>query len=349
MNFTQLTPLELMSLADRERVHTALLGWVLGADSPLTVATRYRVAAALAGQPASGNAQRTEARTEVEEKIDLVLELGLDTGRQFLAVEAKLRSAEHSGQLARYDAAIAAAGLDPCWKVFLTLDGMRPRSSPAWRPVSYEELWNVLRSEYAASGVRDVYLDDHLLLVERLVSVIANLTDEEVAQVVFGKRAVDPAMHPGLVRWVQRLKLGKTLQQCWMNRLLARALELMGRPLQEPWWAELDETHGEALLNVQNTERHRGYAVGVQVQYGTFKMFCSPYPPAKAAAQEIQRARDILQAMAVAVGVMGRHTDGRKRGFTSFRVGTPPANRRIAEWAPLLATCLRQVISAAGH
>jgi hypothetical protein len=53
-DFTRLSALELMSIGDRERVHTALLSWLLGKDSPLPPMSRGRVAAALAGAGRGG-------------------------------------------------------------------------------------------------------------------------------------------------------------------------------------------------------------------------------------------------------------------------------------------------------
>jgi hypothetical protein len=75
-----------------------------------------------------------EASTE-NEHIDLLVRLDCAGGSHHVAVENKLKSAEHTLQLARYDTYVD--GLGDCTKLFLTLVGEQPQSSSSWLAVPY--------------------------------------------------------------------------------------------------------------------------------------------------------------------------------------------------------------------
>ena len=93
MLFATLSPLELMSLADRERVHTSILAWIIGEYSPLPLRQRTEIITALGELEPSIDPIATTAATEVE-SIDLLASLRDEQGMRHLAVEAKLRSKE---------------------------------------------------------------------------------------------------------------------------------------------------------------------------------------------------------------------------------------------------------------
>jgi hypothetical protein len=336
MPFSPLSPLEVMSLADRERVHTSVLAWLLGEDSPLPVRQRADIIAGLGGTAPVPNPVRTSASTEVD-KLDVLVKLDHQGGVQHLAVEAKLRSKEGSGQLARYDDVISAQGLVPCAKVLLTLDGTPPESSPEWRPVSYRLLGEVLDQARAASGIHDVYLDDFLRLIGRLVSLVDGLAIPAWTAAYFASGGRDPEGAEGLTSYLARMKLNKVLQQCFMRRAFQEAVALLPVPPGEEWRVEIEESHGHALLNLQDTTSHPGYAIGIQFQHDAAKMFACPYPPRKATPQETATAAQFLQALMAGRGIDAVPTVPVRRGFTSVRVATAPRTRDLALWAPYMA------------
>ena len=190
------------------------------------------------------------------EKLDLLVAVEHASGTQYLAVEAKLESKEHSGQLGRYDQVIESAGLTPCAKVLLTLDGTPPDDSPGWRPVSYGELRTMLLQARTASGLQNVYLDDFLTLADRLASLVDGLAQPGWTAVYFGRSSHDPDGAAGLLRYVTRMKIGKTLQQCFMRRAYREAVALLAHPPGPVWRVEVEETHGHALLNFQDIDSH---------------------------------------------------------------------------------------------
>jgi hypothetical protein len=339
MPFAPLSPLEVMSLADRERVHTSVLAWLLGQDSPLPVRQRADIIAALGRTAPVQDPVRTSASTEVD-KLDLLVKLEHPAGVQYLAVEAKLRSKEHSEQLAHYDQAIAAKGLAPCAKVLLTLDGTPPESSLEWHPISYARLGEVLRQARTASGIQNVYFDDFLRLIERLVSLVEGLAIPAWAAAYFKTSGRDPEGAEGLNAYLARMKLNKILQQCFMRRAFREGVALLTTPPGDKWRVEIEESHGHALLNLQDITSRPGFAVGVQFQHDAAKMFACPYPPRKATQQETDTAARLLRGLMTARDIDALPSVPVSRGFTSVRVATAPGNRDLASWAQFMARAI---------
>lgn len=347
MLFQPLSPLEVMSLANLERVHTSILAWILGADSPIPLRQRADLFAALGGGAAVPDPVALSSVTE-KDSIDLVATLERPGGRQLLAIEAKLRSKEHSKQLAKYDEVLSRVGDAVCAKVFLTLDGTPPESSPSWRAVSYVDLEVMLRRAYAASGVTNVYVADFLQMLQRLVTLLSGLGTPDYDSIYFGETAADPIDAPGLARYVDSMKCGKTLQECWMRKLFRETVALLPRGLPPHWRCEVTETHGQALLDILNTALHPGYAIGLQVQHDAVKLFCCPYPPHESDDAQTARADQLLREVMAAAGVKGKPTKPRSRGFTSVRVASSPKNRDLHAWARCVSDALAVVLGAAG-
>lgn len=341
MPFTTLTPLELASLADRERVHTAMLAWVLGEHSPWPPTVRGRLAARLGGRELPEHVATTEAWTEWTH-VDLLVRV--DAPRAWhLAVEAKLKSSEHSEQLAAYDEALAKLP-GPRDKVFLTLDGAPPRSGVGWQAVSYARLAALLSEAHAAAPTGNAYVTDLQGMVGRLAAAVGLVGAAGGAEVVFGESDADPAGHAGFCRYVNRLKLGKILQQAWMRRLAALA-----QPAPPAGWGQhVGETNGAALLNFQLVDAVPGYTVGLQLQHRALKMFCHPEPyPRAATAAQMAGAQQHLHAMMANGGFAGTLNNARTRGFTSLTIGEAPAGRDLDEWTGAVAQTLAAVVAAA--
>ena len=351
MNFERLSPLEMMSLANLERVHTSILAWILGEDSPLPLRQRANIVAALSGIDPVASPTGTRSVMEYEH-IDLLVTVVHAGGMQNLAIEAKLRSNEHSNQLAEYDDILEKNKISPCAKVLLTLDGTLPERNEMWNPISYERLEEVIRREYEAAGKADIYIQDFLQLLERLGWLVRNLDRPECASLCFrsvvqDQDAVDrdPEDAPGLFRYVKRMRLGKILQECWMRRLCARALALR-ELLPEHWGAMVGETNGAAFLNVENLTRYPGFGVGLQIQGRALKMFSYPVlgPGTDATEEQQTEAATILAEMMVKAEIPGTPTTPRNRGFRSIAIGTAPEERDLAAWGPLVANAITKVV-----
>lgn len=336
-DFTRLSALELMSLGDRERVHTALLSWLLGQDSPLPPMSRGRVAAALAGvEPTVVTS--TMSSTEVK-NLDVLVELEGPTSWS-LAVEGKLKAREHSDQLARYSAQLSGRTRQPS-KVLLSLAGDAP-GVPGWRAVSYEQLASALRAENANGLGADPYARDYLSMVERLAAAVRVVESEAGARVVFDESEDEPNRAPGFCNFVTRLRLSKVLQQTWMMRLQALVLTLA--PLPDLWNTEIDETNGAALVNFQRPLDD--CCVGLQVQHRSLKMFSYPLSEAPSPAR-IAASAAVLAEMARRFGTAKAPSKTRTRGFSSITVAGAPPGRDLTNWASVVAGILAKVVVAA--
>lgn len=343
MDYNNLTPLELISVTDRERVHTVLLAWVLGKHSPLPLQKRARLFSELAGIRSISDPIETNTVTEYK-NIDLLASISTSTQKHFLAIEAKLKSNEHSAQLKRYSQILDEENI-AATKLFLTLDGTAPESDSTWGTYSYLALSSALNRAMEGAPNENPYLRDYLLLIGRLASLVVICENEEASMVYFNPQAPNPKLAPGLREYLQLLGLGTTMQQVWMRRLGGRVLENTGAPLN--WRIEVSETHGQALLNICNTVIFPGYVIGIQVQYEAVKLFCAPYPyVVTPGSNKIVGAAEILRGLAHQLGITTRQSVSRGRGFTSVSLGQPPAKRILSVWASDLEGALLRVLSA---
>jgi hypothetical protein len=90
-----------------------------------------------------------------------------------VAIENKLKSAEHSGQLARYDADLKR--YSPCDKIFLTLVEQPPHSSTAWSGVSYATVAGALdkvADDGKSAPTKGEYVADYQETLGRLVGAV---------------------------------------------------------------------------------------------------------------------------------------------------------------------------------
>lgn len=346
MSFDPLSPIELMSLGDRERVHTALLAWLLGEHSPLEPGRRGQLAGMLAGE-AAWEVTRTSSRTEVKH-LDVLVALESDAQTRLLAIEAKLKSREHSSQLARYDVDLAAQG-HRCAKVFLTLIGDDPESGTGWRAVSYAQLAAAVRLATTGAAGANLYVVDYMGMLERLALAARVASSSAGARVAFGESTEEVPEHAGFVAYVSHLRLQKLLQQVWMSELRAAVLREWASGLPAGWHSEIDETNGAALLNFLTTTLHPGYCVGLQLQHRSCKMFCYPVTSkdTRPTAEQIRGAAAVLEQARVCAGVDARPSATRSQGFTSVTlVKIAGAERDLATWAKAVGGALRTTVDA---
>ena len=353
MPFTNLTPLEYASLADRERVHTAWLAWLLGEHSPWAPGIRGQLAASLCGRTATA----VESTSSVQEwiggdgrkRLDLLVRLEGPEGIWHVALEAKLRASEHSDQLESYDRALTVLQ-GPVAKVLLSLDGIAPRGGSEWLPVNFARLAELLGQSMDVAEGSDTYVVDYQAMVARLAHAAALMGLERVARSLFadeGEAEVDPADARGFTAYVSQLKLRKILQQAWMFRLGRRVRDSLGDDLPAGWSFHIDESNGAALLNFHLPMAFPGFTAGLQVQHDALKMFCHPEPyPKTATAAQTQGAAAHLNAMMEAEGLTGRPNAARNRGFTSLTIGRGPEVRDLERWAAAVEAALVATVRA---
>ncbi|MBL0276668.1 MAG: PD-(D/E)XK nuclease family protein [Anaeromyxobacter sp.] len=369
MPFTKLTPLEYASLADRERVHTAWLAWLLGEHSPWPPSVRGQFAAKLCDRPTpldveatrtfqewSGNDERKPSPRERRKpgksprrRLDLLVRVDERGGAWYLAVEAKLKASEHSEQLAAYDRALAPLER-PVSKVLLSLDGTAPRTGKSWQSVSFKRLADLLGEAIDASGSPNAYATDYQAMVARLALAVALTERDSVAQCIFAsprEAQVDLEQVPGFPAYISVLKLRRILQQAWMYRLGRRVHEFGSQALPAGWSFDVGESNGAALLNIHLPNAYPEFTAGLQVQHQALKMFCQPYPyPSRATAEQTKGASEHLRRMMAAASIDERINPARSRGFTSVTLGNGPRARNLEEWAVAVQRALRTTVRA---
>lgn len=362
INFGSLTPLEYISVAARERVHTETLRWLLSKDSPLPAPSRMRLLDRLCGlpDPESGTPDLREI-VEVEtekEHVDLWIGVRGPNRGYSVVIENKLKSREHSDQLTRYDGHLKAGDV----RLFLTLIGERPRANATWFPLTYDKMAQALDTEIRQVKAREErlphaeFLADYQALLSRLVYAAALVTTESDMyaghSVVFATKTIKspPA---DFAEYVVKLKLRTILQKAWMLKLGLETFARLGDPPGWKW--EIGETHGAGLLTckihwagsqVSGTGR---YDIGVQVQHDVFKFFCQPHPYGEpVTTDQNAEIRTILTAVQLALphGVLG-FSSPKRLGFSSF--GLPfvsePPTRSIPAWTHQLAEHVRRLQS----
>ena len=336
-DFGARTFLEYISLAAREPIYSAAFAWALGEQSPLSLAHRLTVIAALTGAETM-SAQSIIATTEWND-IDLLLTVATTSGPVYIAIENKIKAAEGRTQLSVYDQELAVLQ-GPVRKVFLTLAGEPARSGSDWRSASYSVLSEALRAQPSPSQ----YVTDLCCAMDRLVAASNSVRADggELASFAFDDDGASGSSD--LALYVEEMRLQKVMQRIWMTNLAQMA------DVQLPWSISVEETHGQALLNVEAAlQDHPGYVIGLQLQWRALKVFCAPNPyPRVATTEQHDMVATILGRIHTALALKSdmTPTPRRTRGFRSFRVAELPAGRRLEEWVTVIRPYVKTLMAA---
>jgi hypothetical protein len=336
-DFSARTFLERVSLASREPVYSAALAWALEDLSPLPLWERLAVLEQLTGVTFDG-AKSISATTEWN-RIDVLLTVRWDTFEAHIAIENKIKASEGERQLGRYDDTLGVLQ-GSVHKIFLTLAGEAPRSGQGWKAVSYAALHEAIARQ---PGANDPYVSDMCRALARLATTATSARNNDaLAATVFGDQ---PAPEPSRVSaYVSEMRLGKVVQRIWMAELASRL------DVPAPWQIWIDESHGQALLNVQAALKDTpGYLVGTQLQGRTLKVFCHPYPPpSQASSEQHRQVESVLTRVRLGLnlGAAARASKGPSRGFRSFSVAKLPEGRCIDDWAEACSPLVDRMITA---
>ena len=343
MKFESLTPLEYLALADRERIHTETLRWLLGPDSTLPMDSRRRILERLIGVDI-GPLEIVDSSSEVKH-IDLLVKLAGPGGPGVAAFENKLKSGEHSAQLARYD--VYLESFDPCFRVFLTLLGEPARSSQAWITRSYTDLLAAIEPEIGAQSDSSTYLAEYCAGLARLVEAVRLVTEEPDDYAGFGVVFPDElGRRPptDFAEYVAKFRLRMILQKAWMRALGIAVGESMGNDAL--LW-EVGEQRGIALVDFLFGEvviDDNRFKCGIQLQGWRVKVFAAPEPyPKLATTAQHNGVAEILEALRSHLGTELKLTTPGSRGFRSCITSVPSAAGTflIDSWASALVPMIR--------
>lgn len=337
-DFEKRTFLERVSLACREPVYSAAFAWALEDRSPLPLAQRLAVLSALSGADTS-RGREVEATTEFG-GVDLLFTVKRDNGPLYIAIENKIKATEREQQLACYDSRIDELG-GTGKKVFLSLAGEEPRSGSGWVPVPYAALLDALCTQAPSDNL---YIVDLCQALARLVAVAdgARTNREGLAERAF--KDPNAPTETKIALFVREMRLQKVVQRTWMKALATQLA------VPSPWQTYHDESHGQALLNVQAAPNDRpGYLVGMQLQKRSLKAFCAPHPYLPGATEAQHRTiGELLETLrsALRLDKTARAHSSRNRGFRSFTIAKLPQGRKIDEWASVLKPQLARLYAA---
>jgi hypothetical protein len=119
-------------------------------------------------------------------------------------------------------------------------------------PQSYSILHNVIRAQLSS----DRYVADLCDALERLSTVASSArTNRELAAVAFDDEE-GGAIDSQLVSYVNEMRLTKIVQRIWMLELAK------GVHRHNPWSVDVEETSGQALMNIFAELRSHSHVLG---------------------------------------------------------------------------------------
>ncbi len=267
---------ESIGMADMEKIHSQTIAWLFSSDcNAMSSAGKERILSSIL----SGTNISAIKNVYTEYKsIDIVIE----TDRQVIAIENKIKSNQHSNQLERYKTILCEDFIEKD-KVylFLTLVPEVPKSS-GWKNISYQSLSEEMEEQYRRDGERKT--TDGVIFVEYLSTIksLAKVVSEfELDHMKFENVFTDGGLkkhekieksqsheYSMAQKYVQTNQLETLLQKRFFSRILkafGEKYEVTGR---------VDETRGNALIHIIVEElvyEGRPFEIGYQIQGNTMK------------------------------------------------------------------------------
>jgi hypothetical protein len=349
VDFRKRTFFETVARASREPVYSAAFAWLFTEQSPLSLAQRVALVESLIDDTASGLSITADAESDF---VDILLTVERAAGPLHVAIENKIKSSESESQLAKYDAHLA--GFRDVKKLFLSVNGEAPRSGmgSGWQTVSYSRFLDAIRAVLSLQTpgvatlgcVKDLgYVEDVCSAMERLVG-LSNAAGTDQGHIT-SRAFKDPgATGSDMASYMEDMRLHMLVQRMWIGNLI-RALDV-----KPPWKCSLKEHHGQAILDVKAAFLNPpDFALGLQLQNRTLKLFCSPDPYSPTATAEQQNTVAIM--LDECRGTLGLEPErpmsaSRGRGFRSLRISTMPDNRQLEDWLPILRVQVHQIQAA---
>jgi hypothetical protein len=264
---------EAIALADAERVHSQVLAWLFE-SSLLSATQKSEILAKLAG--IAEDCSKLIVETEYEH-IDVLVE----TASSIIAIENKIKSAEHGDQLLHYEKALRKKAKSPKL-IYLSLCPEAP-TRPNWIYRTYDDLHLALSPHIIISPARfeEFAFNEYVDVVGRFVEVVrAFRADHTQFRNVFTDGGV--TKHEKRTRrsgsspyqdFVRRNQLETPLQRYFL-------LEIHKKLLPACVEYRVEESHGIALLHIVFVKLPIGgreFQWAVQFQGTTAKLTCSAW------------------------------------------------------------------------
>jgi len=278
VDFKKLTPIEYICVADRERVHTETLRWLLDENSPI-YNNRNKFLEYLTGSKEFRNCNILKSSTEFN-KLDLLVELTCNGKQKFIIIENKLKSPLYRDQLNEYDESIEKNKeiQSYCHKYYLTLLSEEIRNTD-WNHISYLQLLKSIEKVKDKAIKHRTYLRNYYLTLARLKKAIELVREEPnkyAGNGVVFEHETTQSPPADFSTYISILKLRTLLQKAWMQKLGENIISNIKEDFED--WS-VDVSHGNALIDFvikKKKKNNTDYLIGVQLQYEKFKIFCYP-------------------------------------------------------------------------
>lgn len=264
-----------LSLADVERVHSQVIGWIFHPENnALTVKEKALLLTELFHLPVK-RYENILSFTE-EEHIDIIIVAETTDGRDVYAIENKLKSSQHSDQLNRYrefieqDPLHRFVGMSKLHFGYLTLLN-EEANAEGWVNLSYEDLANILEilfEDRNSNNANEIILREYIDALSYLVSVIKDFIArpeqyknvfEEGSLTKFAKRTKKRQIPlTEKQQFIASNQLETPLQKLYLSQI-AKNLNVLAK-------VEIGETRGVAFLQYHFPTQVR--FVSVPMHYG---------------------------------------------------------------------------------
>lgn len=267
---------EYLGLSDVERIHSQFFAWLFSSDClAISQDSKHMLLAEL-------------FKTGSESKILKVLtefrgiDILIETSKEVIVIENKLKSSQHSNQLHRYKAICDEQyPITPKRYYFLTLTGEKTNDEN-WNRMSYHQMYTqLMKLSFHHGKDHTVIVKEYLVFLRRLTSCVQDFLERpQQYDMVFmdGKKKkvdkVDFAYATPNERFIASNQLETILQKCFLHCLSERINTHV---------AFISDTRGDALIDfpIKGGIEYKGrsYSTILQLQNNTIKFAFAVFGP----------------------------------------------------------------------
>lgn len=267
---------EYLGLAHLERIHSQMLAWLLSKDcSVLNSNQQSQFLSELIGTEIGPIIQ---IHTE-HKNIDILIE----TDQEWIVIENKISSSQHSDQLNRYEKIVKEDFKDEKRKYFLFLTLVSESSKDPWKDISYENMIDTL-GKFLTNKLLNkdtVIFNEYYLYLKELVSTTRDFIDYPYNYVnVFTDGSLTKADKVDKIKGYndkQRFIAENQLETILQKAYLSKVVEIL-KVSNNDFTYYINETRGVALLDAISNDiitdiNGRKFKSGIQLQGSTVKFF----------------------------------------------------------------------------
>lgn len=268
---------EAISLADMEKVHSAVIGWMLSDDcGAFDIEAKSRILKGLFEENDSSSFKSIEVTVEIQNIDILILTEDYNGEKVCWVIENKVKSSQHSNQLNKYVDIIESSYDSYSHKYcLLSLIEEKPICRQKWINKTYDCLVSSLKSELETTNNKNnvdfFILCEYQQSIFHMTSVLkVFLEDHKSYCNVFTDGSIKKKDKNDNPSFISKNNLETIFQKCFLGIILNR-MQLSEDELKE---MKIAETRGVALIDyLRKTTINGRYESHIQIQNGTFKVF----------------------------------------------------------------------------